>query len=228
MTGRIVAAGILVVVAAGAARADLVSVSSFDDLLYWTGSGTNEAALVLQFPTTVSSSTVAPAAIAWGYRWNGSATMEQMVFALAGGITGGPAPAAGSDPRLAFDVSDWGTLSKPEYFVNSISYAQAGLPAGWSPVTREIPEWNDPNFAALYTRAGDGSWSSGPFTLSDFGMSSITLADGDWYGFVYTDGPGTFAFSQPVAAVPEPATWTMLLGGALAAIAVARRRARRS
>ena len=45
--------------------ASSLTVGDFSDILFWTGSGTNSAALVLQFPTTVETGTVAPTSIAW-------------------------------------------------------------------------------------------------------------------------------------------------------------------
>jgi hypothetical protein len=213
---------------AGVGRAELANVQTFGDILFWAGSGTNAAALVLQFPTTTTSGSAAPAAIAWGYRWNGSATMEQMVFSLAGTIIDGPAPVAGSDSRLAMNVADYGTQQASDYFVDSIAYAQNGLPAGWSPVTREMPGWDGTNWVALYTLAGNGSWTGDPFVVSDVGMSSIALGAGDWYGFVQAAGPATFSFAQPVAAVPEPNPWAAAVCGCLTALVARRLRARRS
>mgnify|MGYP006271906293 CR=1 FL=1 len=230
MRGLVMAAAALLVSLAVEARSDLVTVASFDDILFWTGSGTNEAALVLQFPTATAGGTAAPAAIAWGYRWNGSATMADMVLALSGSITiaGDPGPVAGADPRLAIDVADYGVPPATDYFLDSITYSQAGLPAGWSQGTREMPGWDGTNWNVLYTLAGNGSWTGDPFAVSNVGMSSIVMGDGDWYGFVHADGPAEFTFAQPVSAVPEPATWTMLAGAAGAAIVAARRRARRA
>jgi hypothetical protein len=62
-----------------------------------------------------------------------------------------------------------------------------------------------------------------PFTLSNVGMSTIVMDDGDWYGFIQLNGPGTFSFSQPVSAVPEPSSLAMLACGAAAWIAWRRR-----
>lgn len=213
---------------AGVGRAELAAIQNFGDILFWAGSGTNAAALVLQFPTTTVSGSAAPAAIAWGYRWNGSATMEQMVFSLAGNIIDGPPPVAGSDSRLAMNVMDFGTPQAGDYFVDSITYAQDGLPAGWSPVTRDMPGWDGTNWVVLYTLAGNGSWTGDPFVVSDVGMSSIALGAGDWYGFVQAAGPATFSFAQPVAAVPEPSPWAAAVCACLIALVARRLRARGS
>lgn len=64
------------------------SAISFDDVQFWTGSGTNRAALVIEWSTPESAlySTV-PAPIAdkslvWGYRFNGTATGTEMLQAI--------------------------------------------------------------------------------------------------------------------------------------------------
>jgi hypothetical protein len=68
---------------------------SLDDIQLWTGSGTNRAALVIEWNTPlVFNQTTVPAPVAdktlvWGYRFNGPATGTQMFDAIAA-----------SDPRF--------------------------------------------------------------------------------------------------------------------------------
>ncbi|MFM7374673.1 MAG: hypothetical protein ACKO39_05930 [Chthoniobacterales bacterium] len=49
------------------AWSSLITVNSFTNIQFWTGSGTNRAALVLDF-----GSPETPFSIAWGYHWNGA------------------------------------------------------------------------------------------------------------------------------------------------------------
>src|SRR5271156_2792806 len=62
---------------------------SLDDIQLWTGSGTNEAALVIEWNAPlIFNYTTAPAPLAnktmvWGYRFNGTATGTQMLQAIA-------------------------------------------------------------------------------------------------------------------------------------------------
>lgn len=221
---------LLLMMPVASARAALVAVDDFSDILFWTGSGTNEAALVLQFPAAVESGTATPTSIAWGYRWDGAATFAGMVFSLAGEITGGPQPVAGADPRLAVDVTFFG--EEFGYFVNTIQYDQRGLPSGdWSQAVRQIGPY-DPDtgeYPAQYQLdTAGGSWTGAAFNLSNVGMSTTPLAVGGWYGFVQADGSAaTLTFAQPVSAVPEPSSVVMLAcGGAIVgAMAWRRRRA---
>lgn len=209
-------------VADGRGVAAPVTVDDFADILFWAGSGTRSAGLVLQFPGVIgsgsSAQTAEPSSIAWGYRWNGVGTFQEMLFALAGGITGGPPPVSGSDPRLAINVSYFG----PEwgYFINEITYDQSGLGAGWTPVVRSIGPY-DPDtgeYPAQYQLDGAaGIWSAAPFQSSMTGVATTPLVDGGWYGFVQADGAAaTFGFSQPVAAVPEPSALVLLAAGVTA------------
>jgi len=51
---------------------------NFDDIVYWVGTGTNEAAFVVQWNDAKN-----PDALVWGFRWNGTATGEDMLKAIA-------------------------------------------------------------------------------------------------------------------------------------------------
>jgi len=195
----------------------LITVNSFGDIQYWTGTGTNSAALILEFggPST-------PVSVAWGYRWNGSSTAASMLFALAGTITvtgtNAPSPLTGSDPRLSVDASFFSEYGG--YFVNTISYDQSGLPVPWSQTTRVIEDayFVDGTYPTLYSLSSAGLWG-GSFAQAQVGMSEISLTNGVWIGFVQSDGaedPRTFA--QPVAAVPEPRTAALLVLGAACAL----------
>ncbi len=85
---------------------------SFDDIPIWTGSGSNRAALVIEWssPESLTNSSVpvpvADKTLVWGYRFNGPVSGTQMLHAIVG-----------ADPRLYFvaDLS-FGT------FVEGIGY----------------------------------------------------------------------------------------------------------
>jgi hypothetical protein len=199
------------------AWSQLITVNSFSNVQYWTGTGTNRAALVLEFggPST-------PASLAWGYRWNGSSTAASMLFALAGTITvtgtNAPSPLAGSDPRLAVDASFFSGFGG--YFVNTISYNQVGLQAPWTQATRLIEDtyFVDGTYPTLYSLNSTGLWSSS-FAQAQVGMSALALSNGMWVGFVQTGDTNNFrTFAQPTAAVPEPKTAALLFVAAAFAI----------
>lgn len=58
---------------------------AFSDILYWVGDGMNEAVMAVNWADT---------ALAWGYRWNGAATVADMMAAIAA-----------ADPRFSYTVS---------------------------------------------------------------------------------------------------------------------------
>ena len=65
-----------------------LSAISFSDIQLWTGSGTNQAALVIEWsvPQSLTNSIVpvpvADKALVWGYRFNGTANGTQMLDAV--------------------------------------------------------------------------------------------------------------------------------------------------
>ena len=60
---------------------------AFSDILYWVGEGTNEAVMAVNWADT---------ALAWGYRWTGTATVADMMAAIAT-----------ADPRFDYSGSSW-------------------------------------------------------------------------------------------------------------------------
>ena len=76
------------------------SAFTLDDIQFWTGAGTNRAAMVIQWsdPEVRNNSNlpnpITDKTLVWGYHWNGSATGEDMFNAIAA-----------ADPRLFAVVS---------------------------------------------------------------------------------------------------------------------------
>jgi hypothetical protein len=205
------------------ARAGLVTVGDFSDLVLWAGAGENKAGFVLQF-----SSSQVPTSVAWGYRWSNASTMQAMMDAIAGTttVTGGSSPPPGLDGRLSVAAQYFSLGESGGVFVNSIAYDQVGLPPPWTQATRQIADdyLQSGTYPVLYTRAnagglwlGEGESGGMTFAYSLVGASDITLTAGGWYGFVQSNGSDPFAFQKPVSAVPEPATWILLAAGAVAA-----------
>jgi hypothetical protein len=147
---------------------------SLDDIPFWIGSGTNRAALVIEWSTPESSyySTVpgpiADKSLVWGYRFNDTATAAQMFQAVVA-----------SDPRLyavgtidpnyglgiygigfhlgGGDLSGLTDGSNTNYFTsglqtNTTVYIDAAAPL--NPGDLYWGGWNGPNWE-LWTEAGD-------------------------------------------------------------------------
>ena len=58
------------------------------DILYWVGTGSNEAVMAVNWADT---------ALAWGYRWDGTKTVSDMMTDIAA-----------ADPRFSFELGTWG------------------------------------------------------------------------------------------------------------------------
>lgn len=191
--------------AAAAVFAQPLLVDNFDEIPFWTGSGPLRAALVLDF-----GESTAPSSLAWGYRWSGTAEVEDMLFALSGTIPGGPQPLAGSDARLSASVGFFEGLG---YYVTRLEYTAAGLGGGWTAGPRVITDeyFVNGTYPSLYSLSGNGSWTGADWVYSENdGMSSLALTDGGWFGFAQSNGTSALAFAQPVGApVPEPAVWAL-------------------
>lgn len=233
MTRRALLVVLLTAIVPGVVSA--APVNGFGDILFWAGSGTNQAALVLEFGGANGDSAT-PTSIVWGYRWNGSAVVADMVFALTGSITGSGVPSviSGSDLRLAIDALDYG----PGLGIGvvSLAYNQVGLPsAGWTQTVREMVTAEDYSvYPALFIRSpGEPdaeAWPGTTFAASAVGISSEALIMNHWYAFAPTAGdpypPLPRLIAQPVAAVPEPSAVALLTCGVIGAAATLRRRQR--
>jgi hypothetical protein len=113
------------------------------------------------------------------------------------------------------------------FFLDSLTYDQSGLGGTWPSGTLALTGWDGTNWNNLFTFNGTSSWSSGPFALSNVGMNDTTLVNGGWYGWVLANGPDTYSFAQPVAAVPEPSA-VLLLGAACTALLLLKKFSRRA
>lgn len=196
-------------------------ITKLDDIQNWTGSGSNRAGLVIQWNDGHT-----PTSLAWGYRWNGSATGEDMLKAIAGSwqVADGYDPStilssgSGSDDRLTLGIYDfgWGTA------VNSITFTDTGVSrtrADWASGyweyynvggTFDTPPNGDPN-TFLGTSSYPGSVPNSDWISSYSGFSSRILSNGSWDGWSFAPDFNSVSIVQPYAAssyssaaVPEP------------------------
>jgi hypothetical protein len=172
----------------------------FSDIVNWTGTGTNRSALVIDWNdgTTTRS-------MAWGYRWTGAATAEQMLRDIDT-----------SDPHLTLGFTIFSglgaALTAAEYDANLdgvFEHNEGGFNLGST------------GFWDLYN--GGPSTTLPTWDESNFGISSINLADGTWEGVEWAPN---FVGAPPVvpiaAPVPEPSP--VLALSSLGALLAMRRR----
>ena len=200
------------------AVSSLVTVNSADDISNWTGTGTNQSTLVLQWNDAAS-----PASLAWGYRWSGSASGLQMLSAVAGTtIIREPAGGdvietlSGADPAL--------TLTLERYSFGDAVYSMVYAPGG---VTRTQSDWGagyweysifagsfeydvyDSEWTLVgtnyYNVPGSVLYSSVNWLSSPIGASPRMLVNGSWDAWSFAAGFASTSIAQPAAAaVPEP------------------------
>ena len=71
---------ILVGIFAGIGAAGAATITGADDVLFVVGTGANQASLVIDFNDGAGTES-----FAWGYRWDGTASGEDMITAIAAG-----------------------------------------------------------------------------------------------------------------------------------------------
>ncbi len=161
---------------------------SFDSVQYWIGTGSNRAALVIDF-----NDGQMPRSYMWGYRWNGVATGEDMLKGIVN-----------HDSLLQADFSFFSGFGSA---LDAVRYLPVGVGGfrhtgvGNATNTRYWSYWSSTN--------GSATWS-----FSNIGMSARTLNDGAVDGWSLSD-PNYTAFepTAPVAAVPEPSSLAVLGAG---------------
>lgn len=231
----VLAASLLVVSALGAKAQTLVQ--SFDDIQFWTGSGANRSALVLQW-----NDGNMPTSMTWGYRWGGNATGIDMLKAIAGttNITSPGAPATiletwgGADSRLTLSMERF-SFGDSLFSVAFNDGVQNRNRADWT-----SGYWNYSLFGGhfdytdsenpepiTYNVSGSSLYAEVIWFTSPIGASDRELVDGSWDAWSFAAGLAPESVEQPfAAAVPEPSV-TILLGAAFICLMLLRRRSAR-
>lgn len=182
---------------------------TFQDIRFWAGSGTNRAAFEIDWDDGSTNH-----ALAWGYRWNGTATGEQMLKAIIAADARLFAEVSGStefgialfglgyhqtadgdfrlNPPLTFNeerlaLSGYSGLDESRVAVEANDRWQEGwMTAGY---------WS--YYLSTNTRLGTNpeDWD-----YSGVGMTGRVLSDGDWDGWIFA-----YDFTGPMPANPVPA-----------------------
>jgi hypothetical protein len=183
---------------------------SFDNIEYWVGSGSNRAALVIDW---VEDSTELPA-LAWGYRWDGIATGRDMLLAVVAAddrlfVKLGDSPA---NPvrvfGIGYDADDDG-----EFGVHGTTFDNAGIAFGSAPFFPAAQTDSDDVYAEGWTFAfwhygiaASNPYDGGAWEDVQFGMAGRELADGAWdsWAFETPAEPPLDAYAENPQAAPSP------------------------
>ncbi|MEN6372397.1 MAG: PEP-CTERM sorting domain-containing protein [Armatimonadota bacterium] len=179
------------------------SAFSFDDIQLWAGSGSNKAALVIDWNDGKE-----PESMVWGYRWDGTATGKNMFDAVLA-----------LDNRLDAYVEYWESYNS--YSVDNVGYASGSV--------NHYAEGLDSSYWAYYVAETNGTLP-GTWNYSGWDISTRPLKNGSWDGWSYAaDWHSPEPPSTPTSApsVPEPSSILALGSGSLGLIGfVTRRRAK--
>jgi hypothetical protein len=178
---------------------------TFGDIEFWAGAGANHAALVIDWNDAKPDESVA-----WGFRWDGAATGQDMLLAVVA-----------ADPNLYARVAVFGfgtavvglgqdTDADGFAVTNGTTFDPTGVSTE-GPSDGGLPLDPDDHYAEgwstgfwKYFLAGDSPYDGGAWAEAQVGLSGRPLASGDWDGLSFAPDftgpePGT-----PIAAVPAP------------------------
>ncbi len=192
----------------------------FDDIEFWVGSGSQQAAIVVDWTSTADAN---DPVLAWGFRFDGAATGEDMYLAIA---------AADPDFYTKFGFSSFGNvafgfgydldgdgfgISDGTAFVDGIGPGTTTTADGATATDLDDvygEGWNTAFWG--YYVGTDNPYGGGSWGFASTGAGGRALSDGDWDGWSYAPG---FSGSEPgvpvSATIPEPGTMALLaLAGA--------------
>jgi hypothetical protein len=201
---------------------------NFDDIQTWVGTGSHKSGFVVDWNVNGTDYS-----LAWGYRWDGTVTAEQMIRDLAAANVGIYATIVEDAmwgnyiTGIGFDLNQNGTFGASSPMNGSLSFSNgvatlANYGAVDSTRTATDPgdyyrESGGDSFWGYWTNdAAIQNWES-----SFVGISTRNLVDGSWDGFSFAltyntmSEPGeAIAAPNPNASpVPVPAAWVLLLSG---------------
>ena len=182
------------------------AVLSLEDIKFWVGAGNNRAALVIDWV----EGTAEPAALAWGYRWDGAATGRDMLlavltaddrlFAKLGGTQTNPAAVYG----LGYDANHDGAFALDD----DTQFNAAGIAiTGSSDLAIAVNTsdyYAEGWFTGLwhYGVATDNPYDGGVWQSTSTGMAGRVLADGAWDSWAFSPTFDFTAFAtNPIAAL---------------------------
>jgi hypothetical protein len=181
---------------------------TLDDIQYWVGTGTNRAAIAIDW----SEGSASPPALVWGYRWNGVAHGSDMLATVVKADDrlyakfGGSAGAEDAIYGLGYDANNDGQFSLDDntsFDSHGIAYTD---PADGAITTNAADYYAEGWFTGFwhYGVASSDPFDGGQWNDSQGGMASRLLTDGAWDSWAIqasTHPPFTTYANNPQAAV---------------------------
>jgi hypothetical protein len=181
---------------------------TFDNIEYWVGSGTNRAAIAIDWSDTDSTSP----ALVWGFRWDGAATGRDMLravvaaderlFAKVGGSIASPVALYG----LGYDANDDGAFSIDDGTLFDDEGFALSDPADGALSTDPADDYAEGWFTGFwhYGQAATNPFTGGAWADAPRGMAGQTLADGNWDSWTYSPSFSFASFAVNPLASPSP------------------------
>jgi hypothetical protein len=198
---------LLVTWSASTARAEF----TFDDIEFWVGTGTNRAAFVIDW----FEDSTEPPALAWGYRWDGTAKGRDMLmaivaadprlFARLGGTLANPVAVYG----LGYDADDDGNFgidSGTPFDSQGFAFSD---PPDFAEATDPDDFYGEGWFTAFWHYGveepiGSNPYDGGSWRDIGVGMASRDLVDGSWDSWVFSPTFDFASFAMNPHAAPSP------------------------
>ncbi len=159
----------------------------FNDILFWVGEGSNEAVMAVNWADT---------ALAWGYRWNGTATVTDMMNHIAA-----------ADPRFSIELGSWGlddilfviadgdTLRKAAFsYWESKNNGVMDMGLGQTLANGDLEKWAEPAAGIIVDSTYDATYDYWWYTyVYPMTIHPVTVPDTTGGG-VTPPGPGEGPF----------------------------------
>jgi hypothetical protein len=197
---------LIAIIAASASSASGQSFT-FDDIQFWVGSGSNRAALAIDW---LDSSTQ-PQALVWGYRWNGTAHGSDMFTAVVAADPRlyaklGASPANRAVYGLGYNANGNGTFGISDDTVFDSQGFAFTDPADLAAATDSGDYYAEGWFTGFwhYGVASNNPYGGGNWSDIASGMSGRTLADGAWDSWTFSPTFNFTSFAKNPVAAPSP------------------------
>ena len=207
MKMKTAACTVALVMASGSLAMGAVIATS-DDLDFVVGSGSNLSVLVIDF-----NDGAAQESFAWGYRWDGSATGQDLLEAIEG-----------ADSNLSFNSTSF--VTEVNYFDGTTSHSgvsdfgAGALSFGYYLAGGSADTFDNEDFSFTGTIpiSGGGVTLPSSFLISPSGTAGRALENGSWDALSFgAFNPETFDHLVPpgpeapqAAAIPEPSVTGLL------------------
>jgi len=184
------------------------TVSTLDDIQFWVGSGANRAAVAIDWDDT----SAADESLVWGYRWDGTATGEDMLLTVLESDDrlfaklSAPGPAGVAPYGLGYDLNDDGLFAITDNTTFNADGVAISGPADGATSIDSNDLYAEGWFSGFwhYSLSSGNPFDGGSWSSNGGGMSSRMLSDGDWDSWTFTPTFDFTAFAENPRAAEAP------------------------